>query len=133
MMVEGKVDESFGPTLDEWRTDASPGKEERLGFLLHTLQIAALPSGGTRYQLLHRAASAVITGEQYRAAAAVVLVHSFSVRGTGWPDYERFVSLFGVQAERDKVQLLTRGAGTPLLGVWVTGDFSFLKRATGSQ
>ncbi len=30
VMVEGKVSESFGPTLEEWRKDASAGKTERL-------------------------------------------------------------------------------------------------------
>src|ERR1700741_3554086 len=43
IMVEGKVNESFGPTLDEWRVDASPGKRDRLKFLLRTLGLATLP------------------------------------------------------------------------------------------
>jgi hypothetical protein len=30
IMIEGKVKESFGPTLDEWRHEGSPGKKERL-------------------------------------------------------------------------------------------------------
>jgi predicted lysophospholipase L1 biosynthesis ABC-type transport system permease subunit len=55
-------------------------KESRLQFLLSTLGLTENPPGSVRYQLLHRAASAVITGEQFRAAAAVVLVHSTSQR-----------------------------------------------------
>lgn len=51
-MVEGKVRESFGPTLVEWEIDVSPGKEERLSFLLLTLGLSALPRGEVRYQLL---------------------------------------------------------------------------------
>lgn len=31
--VEGKVSEAFGPTIGEWRTEFSPGKQERLAFL----------------------------------------------------------------------------------------------------
>jgi hypothetical protein len=127
IMVEGKVNESFGPTLDEWRADTSPGKRERLDFLLSTLGISALPDGDIRYQLLHRAASAIITGEQYRAAAAIVLVHSFSEQRTGLRDYEAFVRLFGVQAVRDVVQRLTGEPSIPLFAAWVTGDCSFLK------
>ena len=46
------------------------GEGERLSFLLRSLGLSALPAGAVRYQLLHRAASAIITGEQYRAAAA---------------------------------------------------------------
>src|SRR6266850_3014165 len=78
IMVEGKVSESFGPTLGEWRNEASQGKKQRLQFLLRTLGLMEVPTASIRYQLLHRAASAVITGEQFRAAAAVMLVHSFS-------------------------------------------------------
>ena len=58
-MVEGKVNESFGPTLDEWQADASPGKDKRFRFLLRTLCSAAVPDGGIRYQFLHRSASAI--------------------------------------------------------------------------
>jgi hypothetical protein len=127
IMVEGKVNESFGPTLDEWRADASPGKEKRLDFLLRTLGISALPNGDIRYQLLHRAASAIITGEQYHATAAIVLVHSFSEQRTGWPDYEKFIGLFGVQSEIGAVQRLTNSPCIPLFGAWVAGDCTFLK------
>jgi hypothetical protein len=136
IMVEGKVNESFGPTLDEWRGEVpadkkksldSPGKKTRLSFLLRTLGITALPSGDIRYQLFHRAASAVITGEQYRAVAAVLLVHSFSQKRTGWKDYEAFVRLFGVHAVPDVVQRLTSTSSVPLFAAWVSGNCSFLK------
>jgi uncharacterized protein DUF6946 len=127
IMVEGKVNESFGPTLRDWQTDASPGKDKRLNFLLQTLGISALRDGNIRYQLLHRAASAMITAEQYHAAAAVVLVHSFSDQRTGWSDYEAFINLFGVHAMSDVVQRLSSVSPIALLAVWVTGDCRFLK------
>jgi hypothetical protein len=92
IMVEGKVSESFGPTVEQWRYEASAGKHERLNFLLRTVGRDAAPVGAIRYQLLHRAASAFLTGEQYRAAAAVLLVHSFSEELVGWPDYQEFYS-----------------------------------------
>jgi hypothetical protein len=76
-MVDKKINESFGPKLDEWRTHSSPGKNNRLDFLLRTLSISALPSGEIRYQLLIWVSTAVITCEQYRVLAAVLLVHSF--------------------------------------------------------
>jgi len=127
IMVEGKVNESFGPKLDDWRADASQGKDERLGFLVRTLGISAVPSASIRYQLLHRAASAIITGEQYHAIAAVVLVHSFSEQRSGWPDYEGFVRLFGVQAVSEIVQRLPGTSSIPLFAAWVLGDRIFLK------
>lgn len=127
IMVEGKVNESFGPMLSEWQISEAPGKKKRFEFLLDTLCMPAAPAGSIRYQLLHRAASALITGEQYRAAAAVLLVHSFSEQRTGWSDYKAFAHLYGVEAEIGKVQLLCDRTRIPLFGAWVAGDCAFLK------
>lgn len=127
IMVEGKVKESFGPTLDEWHSEASSGKKERLSFLLRSLALEKLPEGSIRYQLLHRAASAIITGEQYHAVAAVLLIHSFSEEHANWSDYEAFTRLFGVQAAHGTVQPLTSASNVPLFSAWVTGDCAFLK------
>nr|WP_328985019.1 hypothetical protein [Thiorhodovibrio winogradskyi] len=60
MTVEGKVSESFGPTMSEWFKDPSPGKEQRLRFLYGELEIDFPPAHALRYQLLHRTASAII-------------------------------------------------------------------------
>lgn len=128
IMVEGKVNESFGPILDEWRIDASTGKEERLSFLLRTLALSNVPAGSIRYQLLHRAASAIITAEQYRAAAGVLLIHSFSQERAGWSDYQAFTRLFGVEAEIGSLQRLGNASSIPLFGVWVVGNPLFLER-----
>jgi hypothetical protein len=127
IMVEGKVHESFGPTLEEWQSEASPGKRKRLSFLLRTLGLDAAPAGAIRYQLLHRAASAIVTGEQYRAAAAVLLVHSFSEELVGWPDYQGFTRLFGVEAVNGSVQRLGSASTVPLFGLWVVGNCSYLR------
>jgi len=88
VMVEGKVSESFGPTIAEWSDGASPGKKKRLAFLLKSLGLSVQPDGASRYQLFHRAASAVLEGERYRAVAAMLLTHSFSADRAGWPDYK---------------------------------------------
>jgi hypothetical protein len=52
LAVEAKVEEPFGPTLADWMKDASPGKRERLAFILDILGLAE-PPGAVRYQLLH--------------------------------------------------------------------------------
>lgn len=127
IMVEGKVNESFGPTLEDWRADGSPGKKTRLSFLLRNLGLPQQIDGGIRYQLLHRTASAVIEGERFRAAAAVLLVHSFSTKQAGWSDYRKFLGLFGVHAEVGRPQRLPRARALPLFSVWVPGDPVFLK------
>jgi hypothetical protein len=127
IMVEGKVNESFGPTLKEWKSDASVGKEKRLAFVLRSLGLEKGPDGGVHYQLLHRAASAIITGEQYRAVAAVLVVHSFSRERAGWSDYQVFTRLFGVEAEIGSVQRLGNTTRIPLFGVWVVGNPVYLQ------
>ena len=127
IMVEGKVSESFGPTLGEWRADASQGKESRLRFLLSTLGLMEDPADSIRYQLLHRAASSVVTGDRFRAAAAVMLVHSFSEERAGWSDYQSLAALFGVDAKEGVVQRLGKDSTIPLFGVWVVGNCSFLQ------
>ena len=127
IMVEGKVSETFGPTLGEWRDDASPGKVTRLQFLLSTLGLLENPADSIRYQLFHRAVSSLITGEQFRAAAAVMIVHSFSEQRVGWSDYQSFAALFGVTAIEGVVQKLGIDSKIPLFGVWVVGDCSFLR------
>jgi hypothetical protein len=128
IMVEGKVEESFGPLLGEWLADTTPGsgKPERLSFLLETLGLTKQPGNDIRYQLLHRAASAVLAGEQYRATAAVLLVHSFSEGQTGWGDFEAFCGLFGAKPAVGHVVRLPGEQAVPLFAVWVSGNRRFL-------
>ena len=56
--VEGKVDETLGPTLEERRADQSAGVKERIGYLLNLLRLPPDIPGSVRYQLLHRTAAA---------------------------------------------------------------------------
>ena len=127
IMVEGKVNESFGPTLEEWSAETSLGKQTRLAFLLSTLGLPPQVAGAVRYQLLHRSASALIEAERFRAAAAVLLVHSFSPKHAGWSDYRAFLELFGVRAEEGVPQQLSVVRGIPLFALWVSGDRRFLE------
>lgn len=127
VMVEGKVNESFGPTVESWRKEASVGKKARLAFLKRTLGLESSPPALVRYQLLHRAASAIIIGEQYRACAAALVIHSFSPKKAGWNDYQAFMQLFGVDAQTDVVQRFRSPTSIPLFGVWVAGNPDFLE------
>ena len=130
IMVEGKVAEPFGPTLEEWRKEASAGKEERFRFLVSKLGLKTLLPAGIRYQLLHRAASAVIEAERYLAHDAVMLVHAFGRNGAPDPvsfaDYAAFARLFGSKAENGKLIRLGTIANVTLWAGWVRGDERFL-------
>ena len=130
IMVEGKVDEPFDEKLGKWRKNASPGKKKRLKHILDNLGLdQSKPPDDVRYQLLHRAASSVIAGNCFNAVAAVMLVHSFSQTKPQkhWLDYEKFLSLFGVQASAEKTQRLSpRSSKMPLFSAWVPGNEHYL-------
>ena len=124
--IEGKVDEPFGPRLKEWKADASPGKQERLDYLVSCLGLDSEPPGHIYYQLMHRAASAVIEAERFGAGAAVMLIHTFSRMDQGFTEYREFSRLFGIEAEIG-VLGTTRGRnGLPLYFGWVHGDERYL-------
>jgi len=125
--VEGKVAEPFGPTLSEWDPDASAGRQKRYAFLKDLLQIDDIPSS-TRYQLLHRTASAVIEAQRFNAQHAVLLIHSFSPDNKWFDDFASFVGLFGQTAQVD--QLVTaEGHAFPMLHfAWVHGNEAYLLR-----
>jgi hypothetical protein len=115
--VEGKVDETFGPTVDEWRAKPTPGKMKRLEFLCYRLSLDPADVGDLRYQLLHRTVASMLEAERYGAAAAVTLVHSFSKKAAGFDDFARFGSLLDATAKIDTVAT-TRLESPPLHIGW---------------
>lgn len=87
--VEGKKEEPFDETIEEWLTDASAGKQTRLKYITDKLGLPHPPPDHIRYQLLHRAA---------------MIVQSFSPEHTWFEDFEEFLGLFGIRSvKRDKI------------------------------
>jgi len=127
--VEGKVSETFGPTVQEWRAEASSGKSERLNFLCGQLGIQSDVPDTLRYQLLHRTVSALIEATRFGAAHAVMLVHSFSQSGEWFEDYAAFVTFLGGNAV-SKNTLVSLGvrSGISLHLAWVCGDVRYLSK-----
>jgi len=109
--VEGKVAEPFGPTVEEWLAEGSPGKATRLEFLCSQLGICAPVPGQVRYQFLHRAASAVIEAKRFCASHAIMLVHSFSEARQWFQDYSAFAALFGAHVEVNRIASVGELAG----------------------
>lgn len=122
--IEGKVDEPFGPTVEEWLVDASPGKIERLRHLCDLLSIEECP-GDVHYQLLHRTASAIIEAERFDARYAGMIVHSFSPVGRWREAFDRFVSLMGGQPETGQPSLHELPNGKSLMLAWAAGSQAF--------
>jgi len=96
IMVEGKVNESFGPLVSDWSKDMSKGKQTRLQYLVDLLNLQTKNINNIRYQLLHRTASAIITAEKYHCKTALVLIHSFSDKNKSFDDFSDFVNLYNL-------------------------------------
>lgn len=125
--VEGKVNEPFGPTIEAWLANASPGKQERLRGLRAVLELAEAPPQTLRYQLLHRTASALIAAQQFHARTAVLLVHSFSPTEMWHADYAAFAAFLGATGMLDTVESVGKRHGIHLFLAWVGGDQQFLE------
>jgi hypothetical protein len=124
IVVEGKVDEPFGPTVGERRADPSEGLEERYGFLLRCLGLEQV-ADSIRYQLLHRAASAVLAAEEFFAPYAVMLVHSFSPNDKWFEDFAQFAAMFGSRPKIGAIVPARRCGKTELFLGWCKGDQQF--------
>ncbi|MBZ0284933.1 MAG: hypothetical protein K8L97_29630 [Anaerolineae bacterium] len=126
IMVEGKVAEPFGLTLEAWHKADSSGKIERIQFILEQLQLPSVISSDIRYQLLHRTVSVVIEAKRFHAKNAVMIVHSFSQKNQWFEDYQKVVALFEVDAQLNKLVFLKRLGEIDLYSGWATGDERFL-------
>jgi len=125
--VEGKVSEPFGPTVQEWKTETSSGKAERLAYLLTLLGLSSVPDT-IRYQLLHRTASAIIEAQRFNATHAVMLVHSFSQSSEWFQDYAAFVSLMGGIAVENGMVFVGCRSGVSLHLAWAHGNAHYLTK-----
>ena len=101
--VEGKVHEDFDQPLSKWyhRDSSTEGRKTRFDYLCDQLGITgkcSIEDDTLKYQLFHRAASAVIEAERFCAKHAVMLVHTFYTDGklSHFEDYQNFVELFGL-------------------------------------
>ncbi len=124
MMIEGKVAEPFGERLADWLKDASAGKRKRLELLCRILGLPDTPPGNIRYQLLHRAASAVLTAQRFNARYALMIVHSFSPQHAWLEDYQQFLGLFGVSGGINELVELPPAGNQRLFAGWVIGERS---------
>ena len=124
--VEGKVDEPLDRTVGEWKVGASGGKGTRLTYLTEVLGLRDAIPDNVRYQLVHRAASAVIEAERFGARHAVMLVHSFSADDRWFEDFAAFALLFGLRVGIGQLVSTTAAKGLPLHLAWVHGDERYL-------
>ena len=92
--IEAKVDESFGPLVQEWN-DYGTGKLRRLVGLLEKLQFKSTVIGSLRYQLFHRTVATLIEAEKVGARDAALIIQSFDKGRAGFDDFVAFADSFG--------------------------------------
>ena len=124
--VEGKVSEDFNKLVSDWLVNASTRKRRRLNFLCSRLGLAEDDVHNTRYQLLHRTASAVIEAEKFNIQNAAMLVHSFSQSNEWFNDYANFVALFGIKAKINTIHNAGIINGISLFFGWIKGEEKYL-------
>jgi hypothetical protein len=127
VMVEGKVAEPFGETMNQWTAGMSDNKGIRLEYLKEILGLSGQIPGEIRYQLVHRTASAVIEAKRFNAQYAVMVVHSFSKEDEGFGDCAAFAGLFGAEVRVGRLVHLNETNGIDLYCGWARGDGRFLK------
>lgn len=128
--VEGKVSETFGPTLKDWLPkNASPGKEERFQFLKSKLELDNIPAS-TPYQLMHRTVAAILEAARFEARHAVLLVHSFSKEKLHFPEFKKFLDLFGLTTVMNETRTtqLSSGLNLHFSWVWAEEEEKYLKQ-----
>ena len=126
--VEGKVSESFGPTIEQWDYTSSSGRQERLTFLCSLLGFEFPPPGNMRYQLFHRTASAILEAKRFHAKYAMMLVHSFSQTDAWFEDYRHFLSYFGASNAQNEIAVGGLRDGIQLFFAWVRGEEVYLTK-----
>jgi hypothetical protein len=124
--VEAKVNEDFGPLLKDKRAEPSAGQAKRLSFLHGKLGVRHFDDL-IRYQLLHRAASALITAQKFHAHAAVLLVHSFGDKPHLRADFDAFCSALGTKQLSSEVYVAPKFSGPRLYMAWCSGDHKYLE------
>lgn len=99
MSVEAKAGEPFDDVVSKWLSKARDrsGKPRRLDQLCEVLAVDKEQVLSCRYQLLHRAAVALIEARRFHARHAVLLVQSFAKDEAAYADFQTFSGVLGVQ------------------------------------
>lgn len=124
--VEAKVHEDFGPLVGEKRKASSAGQSQRLTYLEQLLHVGRFEDD-IRYQLVHRTASALLTGRQFHAESAVMLVQAWDAPPERRKDFEMFCAAVGATKCAPLVYRVMAVNHPKLFLAWCDGDPAFLQ------
>lgn len=123
--IEAKAGEGFDRTVGEWLSAApvSSGKPARLEQLRRLLALPAdRPADQLRYQLLHRAASAILEARRWGATAAMLLIQSFSTHPESETAFSAFGEQLGCNCGPGRIVCANRNLEIPLYLGWLQCD-----------
>jgi hypothetical protein len=124
LALEAKAGEPLDRLVRDWLPDGDQrsGKPLRLAALQSILGIKEADVSTIRYQLLHRAASAVLEARRFHAHAAVLIVQSFNRAADeeSWKDFGRFGELLGASPAEGALHQASVATLVPLYVGWVT-------------
>ncbi|UCF86255.1 MAG: hypothetical protein JSV50_11690 [Desulfobacteraceae bacterium] len=129
--VDGKSLESFGKLVSVWKT--TPGKEKRLIFLCNVLGLQQSQVLDIGYQLIHRTVSALLEAKRFTATNALMLVHSFKENAESLKDFQKFASLFGIEAEPNAINKADTLGGIDLYLGWVNDHNTYGFETKGKE
>lgn len=106
LAVEGKAGEPFGEIVQKWLGEPEgENRKARLTALCDTLNITIEEAKPLRYQLLHRAVSAILEANRFTASTAILLVQSFS-GAEGLKDFKNFATCLGADVTNIETSLV---------------------------
>ncbi len=126
LAVEAKVDETFGPTVDQWLKQGGDNRPPILAAICDVIGASYPPPGHLRYQLFHRTAAAVLEARRFNAPTAIMIVQSFSQDHAWFEDFEAFSAfLLGKGVSRGALSVKADLGDVSLQLAWVTGKNPF--------
>jgi hypothetical protein len=124
LAVEAKAGEPLDKLVRDWLPvpEQSSRKPQRLAALQSILGLPGHDVGHIRYQLLHRAASALLEARRFHANLAVLIVQSFNRQADeeSWQDFGRFAALLGARVAEGSLAASSTETIVPLFIGWVS-------------
>lgn len=127
LAVEAKVDETFGPTLEQKRATATGGQLARIAYLESELGRAVPFPDAVRYQLLHRSVSALLTARAFHAPVGIMLIQSFSPVSAWRGDFVAFCQELGCSSLSADLFEVHGIKDTRLILGWCKGNAKYLE------
>lgn len=122
--VEAKVNEDFGPTVQQKRAQMSAGQQTRINYL-HSLLGVDRFDDGIRYQLMHRSASALLAAKEFHADTAAMMIQSWGSNPALPVDFERFCGALGAEGLPGGMKVVRRFEAPRLFVGWCCGASEF--------